>query len=345
MSPQETAGSTDRQIPAAPNDFVLPDPTTTAKSIKNAKHVGFLLLGYGGAGHQGGFLSDVILVAYFDVEKQKLALIHIPRDIWVNITVGDTTIPTKINGALALGTKSGNYPTKDLPTDSVLRGSYLSKIAVKEVTGLDIDFVISVDFSSFQKAIDSIKGVDVHVGTAFEDSWYPVKGRELELCGHSPEDVTAMSATMSGFNLEKQFPCRYEHLIFNKGTNHMDGEIALKFVRSRHSSSDFARGERQTELLLAVKDKLFTLKALDRIPEFFTSLSKFVKTDLSIETITDFSPVLLKLADFQVERIGLNTTNVLTLSTSQSGASILKPKSGDNWTDAHKHIQNQLNKL
>ena len=125
----------------------------------------------------------------------------------------------------------------------------------------------------------------------------------------------------------------------------MNGETALKFARSRHSSSDFARGERQIELLLAIQEKLVSLKTLENIPLFFKSISKSIKTDLTLETVADFSPILSQLSNFKIVKIGLSTTNVLTGGTSKSGASILVPKSGSHaWQDTHSFIQGELKK-
>jgi anionic cell wall polymer biosynthesis LytR-Cps2A-Psr (LCP) family protein len=149
--------------------------------------------------------------------------------------------------------------------------------------------------------------------------------------------------SLSGFALEKQFPCRYEHLHFDAGVNHMDGDTALKFGRSRHTSSDFDRGIRQMSIILAVKDKLFKLNSLNKIPQFFAALVKSVRTDLSVESITTLTPILKTIPDMKMEQIGLDTTNVLTNSQSNSGAYILLPKNGaDNWQETQHYIKQQM---
>ncbi len=343
LAPSPSPVIDDRAIPTTNAEVVSSTPAPALKDIAHAKHIGVLLLGYGGAGHQGGFLSDVIQLVYIDFESKKIALIHIPRDLWVSIPTTTTPIKTKINAALAMGTKSGNYPTKDLTSDTVLRGAYVSRDMIASITGLPIDFVVGIDFTSFTQAINALRGIPVRVTATFDDPWYPIKGRELELCGHSPEDVTAMSATMSGFNLEKQFPCRYEHLHFDPGTTQMDGDTALKYSRSRHSTSDFSRGERQAAVLVGIKDKLFSLNALDKIPEFFKTLSRAVKTDITIDAITSGAVKLKEISSYQIIQIGLSTANVLQGSTASNGASILIPKDGDgNWQTIQQYIANQL---
>lgn len=340
---QIAAGVDVNSIPTPPPDLDENLASSSATVTADSKHVGILFLGYGGAGHSGGYLSDTIILAYLDVVKKKLALIHIPRDIWVDVKVGSTSMPMKINGALAMGTKTSNYPTTTVSEDTVLRASTLTKQAVTTITGLPIDFVVGVDFNSFPAAIDSLGGIEVNVPTVFDDHWYPVKGRELELCGHTPEAVTAMSATMSGFTLEKQFPCRYEHLHFDAGKNHMNGETALKYARSRHSSSDFDRGRRQIAIILATVDKLFSLNALDNIPKFYTSLTKSIKTDISAKQISLIKPILSTFPDLEVVEVGLDTTNVLQEGKASSGAFILISKDGmHNWQGTQGYVRGRI---
>jgi len=71
-------------------------------SYKDPSSLNILLLGYGGAGHSGGFLTDVIQIVHFDFEKQKIAFISIPRDLWVQLPSGTSN---KINKAFTLGNK------------------------------------------------------------------------------------------------------------------------------------------------------------------------------------------------------------------------------------------------
>ncbi len=340
---QKAGNLIDKAIPSPPADLDQSLATSSANVSADSKHLSVLLLGYGGAGHDGGYLSDTMILAYLDVTQKKLLMIHIPRDIWVNVKVGSSMMPMKVNAALAMGTKTSNYPTTVVSKDTILRASTLTKQAVTTITGLPIDFVVGVDFNSFPQAIDTLKGIDVNVPTTLDDPWYPVRGEELNLCSHTPEEVTALSATMSGFMLEKQFPCRYEHLHFAAGTNHMDGETALKYGRSRHTSSDFDRGLRQIAIVRAVVNKLFSLEALNNIPAFFNSLSKSVKTDISAQQITTIAPILKTIPSLKVVEIGLDTTNVLSDGTSAAGAYILIPKTGDNnWQATQAYIASQL---
>lgn len=301
------------------------------------KTLGILLLGHGGAGHDGGFLTDAIQLLYIDMDKQKTVLISIPRDLQVPSPKGRSV---KIN-AIAL----------DNATDrkAIMKsGSPALKQVITTVTGLPVHFFVSVDFVGLQRAVGiDLKGIDVNVSETLEDNWYPKQGAELETCGMSPEEVAEVSKKYSGFELEKQFPCRYEHLLYKKGLVHMEGGDVLKYMRSRHGSGegDVARGKRQQEVLQAVVKKVFTLKTIQDIPQLFTQLSKYTASDIDVSIINKLLPLFSSAKQFQVKTINLAPTNVLMSSSSQTNGYIMIPKSGDNtWNDVHTYIQNEINK-
>ena len=175
----------------------------------------FLLLGYGGAGHQGGFLTDVIQLVHFDFESALVALISIPRDLWYQFPDGNSR---KINSAFALGAKTGQLPREDVKSDQAQTGASSAKAAISTITGLPIDYFVAVDFVGYQRTIGyGLDGIKVNIPETLDDAWYPVKGLEVEPCGYTPQEITQLTAQYSGFELEKQFACRYEHIHFEKG--------------------------------------------------------------------------------------------------------------------------------
>jgi anionic cell wall polymer biosynthesis LytR-Cps2A-Psr (LCP) family protein len=159
-----------------------------------------------------------------------------------------------------------------------------------------------------------------------------VLGRELEPCGKTPEEIAELTAKLSGFELEKQFPCRYDHILFPAGKNTMHGSEALAYVRSRHGSpgGDFSRSQRQKALLLGVRDRLFELDALGNIPGFFRQMIAHTNSDIDISMIEFLSPLLRTARDLEVIEVTLSTANVLKTGRSSSGQSIILPKSGMN---------------
>ena len=265
-------------------EIIVEDRVTT----KNAKFLNVLLTGHGGAGHSGGGLMDAIIIVSVNVTDKKVNLISIPRDLWFS--------GHKINADPSL------------------------KDAVVDVTGLSISNFISIDFISFMKMINSIGGITVDVKKAYTDNFYPVKGLENELCGFSPEKVEEFHQKYSGFELEKQFTCRYESISYGVGPHQMNGEEALKYARSRHGSSDLDRSRRQFEILKAILQKA-NVKS-------FASAFSFVNTNLTVEMVNDILQEIGNPLEYSVSYINLSEENVLVSAKSSGGAYILQTREG-----------------
>lgn len=308
-----------------------------------------LLLGHGDAGHAGGGLTDGMMIVRIDTEKKKVALVSIPRDVWVELPVSSNeTRGYKINAAYVVGGDDRKFSGKADKFSGPLGSANMAKHAVEQVTGLPIDYFLAADFYDVIHVVDVMGGVEVNLETGFEDKYYPVKGRELETCGKSPEEVTQLSNSLSGFELEKQFECRYEILKFESGKNKLNGETALKFMRSRHSNtegSDFSRARRQQLVILGIRDRLLKFESLEKAIPLFEKVAKSIRTDIDTKILKAMIDLSLDYKDYTFNRIVLSTENVLTTSKSNAGAFILIPKAGDNqWNEAKNFVSGQLNK-
>lgn len=327
---QSSPATTDQSAAIAPTLELTDLPETpTADDVTS---INVLLLGYGGAGHQGGMLSDVIQLASLDFERKTVTLISIPRDLAVTLPdLGER----KINRAFSLG-------TADSPVAS---GAQVAKQMVQAVTNMPVHYFAAVDFVGFKRLIgQELGGLEVNVEEELNDPWYPIAGKEQEPCGYSAEEIAEMTNTLSGFELEKQFECRYERIYFPVGTHTMHGHEALAFVRSRHGSAggDFSRSRRQWVLLTAFRDRLISTDALNTIEATYTGITRYVTTDLDLEFVVEVAPQLLTAQDFEIKRIGLSTDNVLTSSKNSSGQYVLYPKDGQSsWSSVHSHIEGQ----
>ena len=158
----------------------------------------------------------------------------------------------------------------------------------------------------------------------------------------SPQEMQEIHANYSGFELEKQFECRYETIYYPAGTNHMQGGEALKYVRSRHGTpgGDFARGVRQQEVLAGIRDKLFTLEGVSNIPRVFQQFAAHTNTDLDAEIAEFLWPAIKGSRDFETIRVQLSTENVLT-GGNIGGASVVLPR--DSWQAVQNYVQQQIN--
>jgi LCP family protein required for cell wall assembly len=298
-------------------------PTITIKD----NTLDILFLGMGGAGHDGGTLSDSITLLRINKDQKILTFIAIPRDLWVAIPAGGVNrVWQKVNMAYSKG------------------GGDLSKYVVSQTLAVAVDHYIAVDFASFTKAINELGGVDVEVPRSWDDYFYPIKGQEQNNCNFPAEEVIELNKKYSGFELEKQFPCRYEQLHFEKGSVHLDGDTALKYIRSRHSGGyggDFARGEKAQAILLAIGKKLLSEGKLNPTDATFKKLAGVIKSNVGLSTAGTILSTLGDLNSYSVKHIYLTDQNVLTAATSSSGAFILIPKAGSgNFDEVRKFVQN-----
>lgn len=274
----------------------------------NNNMVNVLLLGTAGGSHDGPNLTDTIMVASYNLKTNKLHLISIPRDLWL------PEFKSKANSVYQLGLNDGD-------------GLGFAKTVIGNVVGLPLRYGLRIDFKGFVDSIDTLGGLDVLVANSFDDYNYPIAGKENDLCGYTEEEKDFSDEEAKKLNIEpgkrkvfiapdgviatdsaeedlgaKYFTCRYEHIHFDKGSSHMDGETALKFVRSRHGTnfenSDFARSKRQEAVIKAIREKVLSFETLSnpqKISELIKNLGKSIDTDISIKDALEFYKLFKKL--------------------------------------------------
>lgn len=226
-------------------------------------HTNILLLGTGNENHEGADLTDTIIVGSLDNEKKILSLISIPRDLYVK---NEPPIPSsRINEVY--------WSAKEHFKDST-QGLLYTVQRVEELTELKIQYYVKINFNGFKEIIDILGGIDVDVQEAIYDPFYP-KG-ETHL---------------------------YEIFSISKGPHHMDGETALKYARSRETSSDFSRSSRQQQILYAIKEKAAQADFLlnkGKIQDLLTAVQDNIETNLTTREILTFGGIL---GDFTKDNI------------------------------------------
>ena len=139
-------------------DLIL-HPTKSIKG-EEADRINILLLGMGGENHNGGELTDTVMIASIKPSENEAALLSIPRDLYINIP--ETNFNTKINAIKLFGDKS-----KDK------NGMELLSSVVENVSGLEIHYFVQLDFQGFIKVIDDLNGIDVYLENDISDPNYP----------------------------------------------------------------------------------------------------------------------------------------------------------------------------
>lgn len=328
-----------------------------------------LLLGFGGEGHDGPYLTDSIMVAQVDMKKNKVSLISLPRDLWVKLpTKTKEVFHSKINSVYQMGMfEWKNYPAVDAKKTGT---NELAKQAIQTITGLTIDSTVTIDFAGFEKAVDALGGIDVDVQKTFDDYEYPIEGKDKELCEKEEDFAKIEKFLKPGFDEEEKknvlkdkpelekflkditedpkeaFPCRYEHLHFDKGLVHMDGATALKYVRSRHSlqdGNDFGRAERQQQFVRAIKNKILSVGIVTKVFPLMEELKNHITLDVSPGDLNKFAGEAKDIGAYKIINIHMSDSDYLRSSFSDYGGYILIPRIGeDNWKEVHSLIQNGI---
>ncbi|MCL4353832.1 LCP family protein [Patescibacteria group bacterium] len=284
---------------------------------KNDDHINLLLLGTGGGSHDGPNLTDTIIFMSIDQKTNKVNIISIPRDLWVPDLKG------KINTAYALGQNNNKH-----------KGLLLAEATVSRILNQPIDYGLRVDFNGFVKAVDLVGGLDISVDRSFDDYAYPIKGKKNDSCGRTPEEIKAMASLSATLSNLQMFPCRYMHIHFNKGLQHMNGEQALEFVRSRHAlgpeGTDFARSKRQEKVIKAFRDKIFSAQTLlnpAKIIGLYNTLKNSIDTDIKESEFDDFIRLAEKMKNAQIK------TSVLDYGDSATGrlGLLINPPTGEKY--------------
>lgn len=257
---------------------------------KTDDRVNILLLGIGGGRHDGPLLTDTIIYASIDPKTNKITLVSLPRDLWI------PQFKAKINTAYAIG----EAKQKD-------GGLILAKAIVEKILNQPVDYAIRVDFNGFVRAIDMVGGLDIAVARSFDDFEYPISGKEVDTCGYTDEEFEKRATASS---LLEAFPCRYEHISFQKGMEHMNGERALRFVRSRHAEgvegTDFARSERQEKVIEAFKNKIFSVGTFlnpTRILSLYDVFKDSIHTDIAQFEYDDFIKLAQKMEKATIKSV------------------------------------------
>ncbi|PID70404.1 hypothetical protein CSB37_01800 [bacterium DOLZORAL124_38_8] len=138
------------------------------------------------------------------------------------------------------------------------KGLAIAKDAISNITKLDIHYAAVIDFKLFAELVDLIGGVEIFVPKAINDPFYPAPNYQ------------------------------YQTFTIRQGLQTLDGETALKYARSRKTSSDYARAQRQQDLLLAIKTKVEKqglLSNLGKLSNLYKLVKERVNTDLSLTEI------------------------------------------------------------
>ncbi len=164
-----------------------------------------------------------------------------------------------------------------------------------------IDYYAWIGLQGLVSVLNNLGGVNVTANNPVMDDYYPA-----DLSGGSPFD--------------------YERILVLPGAQHMSGSLALEYVRARHDDAygDFARSQRQQQILIALRAKTKNLSLAD-IPSLATSLGSDFQTNMSIGQVSGLLPIAGSVPLASITQVVLLPPYTSTLNI--DGQSALQP----NW--------------
>ena len=219
-------------------------------------HTNILLLGVGGEGHDGENLTDTMIVATLDQSEGTVSMVSIPRDTYVE------------NERIGYGTRINSlYELVYDETEDHAEAEAVLEEEIESIMNMEIQYYAKIDFKGFTEVVDALDGITVETTDVIADEFYPADPGSSQI---------------------------YDPFYLSPGTHTFDGKTALKYVRSRHNTSDFSRAQRQQQVIAALKDKALSIGVLTspgKIKNVYGAISSNFETNMSISE-------LLTLADF-----------------------------------------------
>ncbi len=268
----------------------LPIPEPVAQRHLDANIVNLLLVGRDTALGTKSFRTDVMIVVSINKKTNSATLLTIPRDLYVYIPGWKVT---RINTAAAHGDAIG-YPGGGM---ALLEQTILYNL------GIPIHGWARIDFDGFKQVVDVLGGVDIPVSCSMTD--WRLKDPTLD-----PENAD-----------------NWEMYTVAPGVQHMDGDLALWYARSRKHSSDFDRSRRQHQVLRAIRDKALQLNLLPKLPELYATYAALVETDLKLGDILQFVPLVPKIGQARIKSRFIGRDQVFSW-VAPDGAQVLLPDQG-----------------
>jgi LCP family protein required for cell wall assembly len=252
--------SADPTVPPTPEPSLIgtPVPSVEVPPWDGRERLNILLIG---ADEQaGGHNTDTLITVSIDPITKQVAMFSLPRDTQeVPVPAGPAqrvwgrTYGQKINSWFV-----NNRRRSDLwPGNDRTRGYNSLKAVMGELYDLKIRYFVEVNFDGFKKVVDALGGVTINVQVPVVDDTFP--------------GTTG----------------RTQRLYIPSGIQHMDGDQALRYARSRHTSTDFDRGARQQRVLLSLREQADPQALIPKLPDLVAALRRAVRTDIPLDQLDE----------------------------------------------------------
>ena len=187
-------------------------------------------------------------------------------------------------------------------TTQALGGFPLTQTTFEYNFGIHLDHYVMTNFNGFQAIIDTLSGIDINAAA----------------------------------NLTDRCDLPYSHGSYcsvGPGPYHLDGALALWYVRSRYSTNDFDRGRRAQEVAEGIFKKLISWDAISRAPELFNLFINSVETDMTITDVLPLIPLASYIASDSslVKQFSIGLNQAKPYIAPSTGAYLLMPDYNAIW--------------
>lgn len=164
--------------------------------------------------------------------------------------------------------------------------------------GVTPNYYMMTNFNGFKGIVDTLGGIDVNAASTFKDK-------------------CSVRAYEDGMG----------YCTIPAGSYHMDGELALWYVRSRYSTSDFDRTRRAQEVILALFQKIISLDGVNRASELYSEFNSSVETNIPLSEIVTLLPLASQVASNPslIRRYAIGAGETYNYIVPGSGAMVLVP--------------------
>lgn len=275
--------------------------------------VNILLIGKGGDEHDGGQLTDSIMIASIDPINYGVTMLSIPRDLWVKPS---GLWAMKINAVYNSAKEQALYKSPNAKDAAEQAGIDALEKTIEEYMGVNMHYYSMIDFIAFQDAVNAIGGVDITLTAPYSDATMRIGKKYLNLPA---------------------------------GTTHLDGATALGFARSRHGAArgDFDRGANQQIIAVAIKDKVLSLGTFSnpiRVSQLLGTFGNRVRTSFGMDDITRLYELSKQINSANIKHVDLAQTDSAVVKTGMVGnQSVVYPIAGVNdYTKVQAFVRSQL---
>lgn len=297
--------------------------STTKLKGEDSGRVNILLAGNSAddPGHQGGNLTDSIMILSIDTKDNTGFMLSIPRDLYVAIPGNGHQ---KINAAYPDG-NADHFQENGYPDGGM---GQLEKI-IHDDFGITTDYYALINYNAIKQAVDDVGGITINIQSSDPRGLYDP---DIDYATHPHQPLVKLS----------------------NGEHTLNGEQALDLARARgdaygsygFAGSDFTRTANQRAMLLALKSKATSAGVLAnpvKLGGLFDAIGGNVKTDLNLSEVHRLYDITKNISGNNIQSIALNNANgqnLLMNYTAYDGESALAPAAGlDDYSDIQQYLQ------